>query len=111
METTTGKKIAGSTSAIKRGYFLQHGSLPIDDTHRLIGKYLTVVSSPGSDFEGSVSIDQFVSLSQEDILSRFRGYLRNAFEVSKIALSKEMLSNTRQLAEEWYAADDWRSRK
>jgi lipoate-protein ligase A len=111
VEKTTGKKIAGSASTIKRGYFLQHGSLPIDDTHRRIGKYLTVDSPTEAYFEGSVSIDQFVPLSREEVLSWFCGYLIDSFEVSKIELSKEMLSNTRQLAEERYGADDWRSRK
>ena len=111
VETTTGKKIAGSASTIKRGYFLQHGSLPIDDTHRRIGKYLTVDSPPEADFEGSVSIDQFVSLSREEVLSRFRGYLKTAFEVSPFKLSGEMLAKTRQLAEERYAADNWLYRK
>ncbi len=111
VEKTTGKKIAGSASTIKRGYFLQHGSLPLDDTHRRIGKYLTVASPPGSDFEGSVSIDHFISSSRDEILSRFCGYLGEAFKVSKIELSKEMQSKTRQLSEERYAADDWRYRK
>ena len=111
VEKTTGKKIAGSASAIKRGYFLQHGSIPIDDTHRRIGKYLTVYSPPEADFEGSVSIDQFASLSREEVLNNFRGCLKDAFEVSPFKLSGEMLSKARQLAEERYAAADWRSRK
>jgi len=111
VEKTTGKKIAGSASTIKRGYFLQHGALPLDDTHRRIGKYLTVNSPPESDFEGSVAIDQFVSLSREEVLSRFRGYLRDSFEVSKIELSEEVLSKTCQLAAERYGVADWRSRK
>lgn len=111
VETTTGKKIAGSASAIKRGYFLQHGSLPLDGTHRRIGKYLTVDSPIGSDFAGSISIDQFVSLSREDILSRFSSYLRDAFEVSPLEPSGDVLSASRKLAEERYAADDWRYRK
>lgn len=111
VETTTGKKIAGSASAIKRGYFLQHGSLPLDDTHRRIGKYLTVDSPPEADFEGSVSIDQFASLSREEVLNCFRGYLRDAFEVSSFELSGKILSKARQLTEERYAGDDWRYRK
>jgi lipoyl(octanoyl) transferase len=111
VESTTEKKIAGSASAIKRGYFLQHGSLPIDDTHRRIGKYLTVDSPPGADFEGSVSIDQLVSLSREEVLNLFSGYLKDVFEVSSFEVSGEILSKTRQLAEERYAADNWRYRK
>lgn len=111
VETTTGKKIAGSASTIKRGYFLQHGSLPLDDTHRQIKKYLTVDDPSKANFEGSVSIDQFASLSREEVLNNFRGCLKDAFEVSPFKLSGEMLSKARQLAEERYAAADWRSRK
>ena len=111
VETTTGKKIAGSASAIKRGYFLQHGSLPLDDTHRRIGKYLTVDSPPGSDFERSVSIDQFVSLSRVKVLKLFRGYLEETFKITPLEFSGEKLSKAGELAEERYAADNWRYRK
>jgi len=111
VEPTTGKKIAGSASAIKRGYFLQHGSLPIDGTHRRIKEYLTVTDHSAADFEGSVSIDQFVSLSGEEILNRFYGYLKDEFEVSPLELSGPALSQALQLTEERYAADDWRYRK
>jgi len=111
VDITTGKKIAGSASAIKRGYFLQHGSLPIDDTHRRIGKYLTVDSPVEADFSGSVSIDRFVSLSREDILNRFRGYLEEEFEVVPMELSEEMLAEARRFTEERYAAHDWCYRK
>lgn len=111
VETTTGKKIAGSASAIKRGYFLQHGSLPIDATHRRIGEYLTVDNPLEADFEGSVSIDQLVSYRSEEILSRFFGYLRDAFEVSPFEWSGEMRLEARQLAKDRYGADDWRYRK
>ena len=111
VETTTGKKIAGSASTIKRGYFLQHGSLPLDDTHRRIRKYLTVDSPPGADFEGSVSTDQFVSLSRGEILNLFDSYLRDAFEVSPFEMSGEILLQARKLTEKRYASDDWCYRK
>ncbi|MDP8213865.1 MAG: hypothetical protein RAO92_06215 [Candidatus Euphemobacter frigidus] len=103
VEESTGKKIAGSASTIKRGYFLQHGSLPLDDTHRRIGKYLTVASSSDSSFEGSVSIGEFVSLGRVEILERFRKYLEEVFEVTTFEASEEMLAEALNLAAERYA--------
>ncbi len=110
VEFTTGKKIAGSASTLKRGYFLQHGSLPLDDTRRRIDRYL---SDPGSvpAGGGSAAIGDFVKLSREEIPARFRSCLEEHYPVSNRELSREMLRAAARLTEEKYDAGNWLRRR
>ncbi len=110
VETATGKKIAGSASTLQRGYFLQHGSLPLDATRLRIDRYL---ADPGSASAGggSVAIGDFVSLSRGEVLDRFRGCLEEKYPVSTLKLSKEMLRAAGRLAEEKYASTAWSRRR
>lgn len=111
VETITGKKIAGSASTIKRGYFLQHGSLPLDETHRRIEKYLVVNNYPETDFEGSVSMDRFISPDRKNVLNNFYGYLTEAFDVTQYELSQDELSYAAKIVKARYTSDDWRYRR
>ncbi len=108
VEVTTGLKIAGSASALKRGYFLQHGSLPLDDTRLKIGRYLTTPTPPGG---SSVAIGDFVALTRDEVLERFRDCLEENFPVSPFGLSPEMTASVRRLAEERYASSSWSRRR
>ncbi len=110
VEATTGKKIAGSASALKRGYFLQHGSLPLDDTRLRIGRYLDE-PAPASEIRSSVAIGDFVTLTREEVLKRFQASLKEKFPVSPFFLSGEMTRTARNLAEEKYASSDWSRRR
>ncbi len=110
VEVTTGRKIAGSASTLKRGYFLQHGSLPLDDTRLRIDRYL---SDPGSvpAGGGSVAIGDFLNLTREEVLDRFRSCLEEHYPVFTRELSKEMLRSAARLAEEKYASPVWSRRR
>lgn len=108
VEVTTGKKIAGSASTLKRGYFLQHGSLPLDDTRRRIDRYLTV-SVPET--RGSVAIGDFVTLTRDEVLQRFLSCLGKNFPVSPFRLSPELTRSARRLAEAKYASPAWSRRR
>ncbi len=110
VEVTTGKKIAGSASALKRGYFLQHGSLPLDDTRLKIGRYLAV-SAPVPETRPSAAIGDFVTLARDKILERFRACLVENFPVSPFRLSLEMTASVRCLAQERYASCSWSRRQ
>ncbi len=110
VEVTTGKKIAGSASALKRGYFLQHGSLPLDDTRLRIDRYLAV-SSPAPRSGGSTAIGDFVDLNKPEVLERFRACLEEKFPVSSSRPSKEMSAAAVRLAEEKYSAPAWSRRR
>jgi len=107
VEETTGKKIAGSASTIKRGYFLQHGALPLDDTHRRIGKYLTVADPSGSGIEGSTYIGEFTSISADQARKDFRDYLEGEFNLTTFELSKKIIRKARALSRERYSNPDW----
>ena len=111
VEVTTGKKIAGSASALRRGYFLQHGSLPLDGTRLRIAGYLAPAPSPPVPAEGSVAIGGFVTLSREEVLDRFQAVLEENYPVSRFDLSLEMLRSARRLAEEVYLAPAWSHRR
>ncbi len=111
VETATGKKIAGSASTIKRGYFLQHGSLPLDGTHRRINSYLKAVSLPPAPSSGSVAIGDFVDLSRDRVLKRFRDHLAENFEVVPFLLPGEMMSSARRLSAEKYGSPEWGCRR
>ena len=110
VEVTTGKKIAGSASALKRGYFLQHGSLPLDDTRLRIDRYL---SNPGSapPGGGSVAVGDFVNLSRGEVLDRFRSCLEETYSVSSLVLSRELRPAATRLAEEKYSSAAWSRRR
>ncbi|MDP8236839.1 MAG: biotin/lipoate A/B protein ligase family protein [Candidatus Erginobacter occultus] len=110
VEVTTGKKIAGSASALKRGYFLQHGSLPLDDTRLRIDRYLAV-SSPAPQPGGSIAIGDFVTLGREEVLERFRAGLEDNFPVVPFRLSGEIFGAASRLAEEKYSSPAWAHRR
>jgi lipoate-protein ligase A len=110
VEVTTGKKIAGSASALKRGYFLQHGSLPLDDTRLRIDRYLAAPApSPASG--GSTAIGDFVDFSKAEVLGRFRNCLEDHFPVSPFRLSPEMIRAARRREKESYSAPAWSGRR
>ncbi len=111
VEVTTGKKIAGSASALKRGYFLQHGSLPLDDTHRRLADYLVSPASPPAPGPGSVAIGDFVTLKRGNVRDRFQAVLEENYPVSRFSLSPEMVRAARRLAEEEYLAPSWCRRR
>ncbi|MFH1039410.1 MAG: biotin/lipoate A/B protein ligase family protein [PVC group bacterium] len=111
VEKTTGKKIAGSATTIRKGYFLQHGSLPLDDARLRINSYLKAASSPRTASAGSVAIGDFVDFTRDEVLERFRNCLEEKFEVALFQLSGEMMSNACRLAEERYAGPKWAYRR
>ncbi len=108
VEVSTGKKIAGSASTLKRGYFLQHGSLPLDDTRLKIDHYLAAPASPG---RGSVAIGDFVDLAREEIRDRFQICLEENFSVAAFRLSRETVESARCQAKEKYSAPAWSRRR
>ena len=107
----TGRKIAGSASTIKRGYFLQHGSIPIDDSHRRIGNYLTVTDPAVTSFEGSTFIGEFTDITADQARSKFRDYLAAQFDLEESDLPPSFLEEARTLAQEKYASPPWSHRK
>lgn len=110
VEKTTGRKIAGSASTIKKGFFFQHGSLPLDHTHQRLKTYLKEEdTSPG--FTGSAAIGDFVSFSREEILKRFLNYLRNRFDARNLSLSPEILQEAEELVRARYGNSAWTYRR
>ena len=110
VEKTTGRKIAGSASTFRRGFFFQHGSLPLDHTHRRLRDYLEdKTSSP--DLPGSAAIGDFVSFSREEVLMRFLNYLRNRFQARSFTLSPEILREAGEPARARYGNSAWSCRR
>ncbi len=110
VEKTTGRKIAGSASTIRRGFFLQHGSLPLDHSHRRLKAYLKEKNfSP--DITGSAAIGDFVPFSREEILNRFLKYLRSSFQARFFSLSPEILQEAEKLARARYGNPAWTYRR
>lgn len=111
VEASSRKKIAGSASALKRGYFLQHGSLPLDDTRLRIADYLTPSISPPVPGPGSVAIGEFLALTREEVRDRFQAALEENFAISIFPLSPELVGTAHRLAEEKYSAISWSRRR
>ncbi len=110
VEVTTGKKIAGSASTLKRGYFLQHGSLPLDDTRLRIDRYLAA-PDPAPAGGGSVAIGDFVSLIREEVLDRFLTCLEENYPTARFDLTGEIEVAADRLAGERYASTAWSRRR
>lgn len=110
VEKSTGKKIAGSASTIKKGYFLQHGSIPIDDSHRRIAEYLTVTEPAVMSFEGSTYVGEFVEITAATARDTFRDYLASRFDLEIFIPPPSFLREAESLAEAKYPHPSWSHR-
>ena len=106
IDTGAGRKLVGSAQMITRSAVLQHGSIPLSRTNRLIARYL-LAESGDPDHASSVSEEVGLPVDFSAAQRAFAAAIGHALRSTPGALSVEELARAEQLHLEKYMRDEW----